>query len=295
MSVTFNVIRDGLSSINAAADALAEAQRQVSSGRRVASASGDPLSVVRAIGERAELGTLDAYSHASDSASARLSAADTTLSDMIDKFTQALATATSARGSSVDPATRSAAATQMQSLRDMVATDINGTFQGRALFSGGAVDQPAYTQVAGVWTYGGDNTPIHTEVERGRLVTVGFDGQALLQGGEATDVLTAMDELSTAIGANDDVGIQAGVALIQAAFDRANAAQARVGTDEQSLEGTMTRLSALHTASEARRAKEEDVNLADAATRMSQAEIAYRAALGAVSAIERESLLDYLR
>jgi len=38
-----------------------------------------------------------------------------------------------------------------------------------------------------------------------------------------------------------------------------------------------------------------DVNMAEAVTKLQQADTAYRAALGAVSTAERQSLLDYLR
>jgi flagellin-like hook-associated protein FlgL len=39
----------------------------------------------------------------------------------------------------------------------------------------------------------------------------------------------------------------------------------------------------------------EDANVAEAIARLTSADNAYRAALGAVSSAERQSLLDYLR
>jgi flagellin-like hook-associated protein FlgL len=39
----------------------------------------------------------------------------------------------------------------------------------------------------------------------------------------------------------------------------------------------------------------EDTNMAEAITGMAQADVAYRAALGAVNTVTRMSLMDYLR
>ena len=71
MRVTFNAVRDGLVGINTAAEQFAEAQWQVSSGKRVRVPSDDPLSAQRAIQDQADINNLDAYTQASDSATSR--------------------------------------------------------------------------------------------------------------------------------------------------------------------------------------------------------------------------------
>jgi len=68
-----------------------------------------------------------------------------------------------------------------------------------------------------------------------------------------------------------------------------------LGADERGLDEAQTRLAALRQAAETRRASLEDANLAEAVTRFTRAQDAYRAALGVVSSAERLSLLDYLR
>jgi flagellar hook-associated protein 3 FlgL len=163
------------------------------------------------------------------------------------------------------------------------------------LFAGTNVDQPAWAQVAGVWTYQGNNATSQVEVERGRAVAITFDGGALLQGGDATDVLTELTALADAIEAGDAAGIDAGSAAVERAFARTQRAIGSLGADEQGIDEATIRLASLRHAAEVRRAALEDANMAEAATRLSQAETAYRAALGAVSTAERQSLLDYLR
>jgi flagellar hook-associated protein 3 FlgL len=295
MRIIFDVLRDGLSSINQASSALARAQQQVASGRRLSAISDDPRAAEAAIGERATLGAIDAYTRTRDSAAARLAAIDVALGGIGDKLTSAIVAGLSARGTNINPAARAAAAQSVRGLRDAILADINATFNGRALFAGTAVDQRAYALVAGAWTYQGNAATVQVEVEANRLVDVTLDGQGILQGSDSQNVLAVLDDLALAIEAGDNTAIGTGLDALQRAFDRTERAHGLMGADQHGLDEATARLAALRIAADARRASLEDANMAEAITRLSQAENAYRAALGAVSTAERQSLLDYLR
>jgi flagellar hook-associated protein 3 FlgL len=126
-------------------------------------------------------------------------------------------------------------------------------------------------------------------------VSVTFDGRQIAQGDDADNVFAVLDALVAAIDAGDDAAIGDATAALERALDRALRAQGRLGADERGVDDAAIRLSTLRRAADTRRSALEDVNLADAITRMADAETAYRAALGAVSSAERLSLLDYLR
>lgn len=207
---------------------------------------------------------------------------------------RAQALALGAESIPVPPETRAAAAQALRGYRDALVADVNTSFQGSQLFSGSRTDQEAYVLVGSTWTYQGDAAPVQVEVDRGRVVTVAFNGQDLAQGSDATDLFTALDDLITAVENADGAGIGLGVGALERAFDRAVQAQGRLGADERGLDDAAARLSALRVASETRRAHIEDANMAESIARMNQADMAYRAALGAVSTAERTSLLDYL-
>ena len=55
------------------------------------------------------------------------------------------------------------------------------------------------------------------------------------------------------------------------------------------------RLATLRLASVAQLSKDRDANVVEAIAKMNQAQITYQAALGAVSAASKVSLLDYLK
>ena len=295
MRVIFDVIRDGMASINNASRELARAQQQLSSGRRVSSAGDDPLAVQLAIGERATLGAIDAYGRATSSAAARLSAVDNVLSGLGDKLTAAKVAAQAARGTNISAASRAASSAEVRSLRDAILSDINTSSNGTFVFGGTVTDRQPFVGTAGAWTYQGNNSVARVEVEKGRLVSTTFDGRAILQGADSTNVLNELDTLATAIDAGDNVAIGVGMDAIDRAFGRTQRAIGTLGADERAVDDAALRLSSLRAATDVRRSSLEDVNMAEAVTRMTQAETAYRAALTAVSTAERQSLLDYLR
>ena len=295
MRIIFDVIRDGLPAIETAGAQLARAQQQLATGRRVAGAGDDPLAVQQAIAERSTIGAIDAYTRSNQSAAAQLATADTVLNGLADKLTAASVAGLSGRGASATPTSRAAAAERVRGLRDSIVSDVNTTFRGSYLFSGTNADQPPYVQSGGSWTYQGNAAVSTVEVDRGRQVSITFNGQQILQGSDATNVLTALDSLATALDAGDAAGIDAGVAAVERAFDRTQRAIGTLGADEQGLDEAAVRLASARQAADIRRAGLEDANMVEAATRMSQADSAYRAALAAVSTAERQSLLDYLR
>jgi flagellar hook-associated protein 3 FlgL len=295
MRITYDAIRDGLDAINTAAGQLADAQQQLATGRRVNAASDDPLATELGIGEQATVSGIDAYTRSRDSAAARLAATDNVLSGIVDKLQSAVVTATSARGSSVDPSAQHAAADQIRGLSQSLLADFNTTYNGTYLFSGTASNTPAYANVGGVWTYQGTTATMQVEVEKGRLVSVSQNGQAIAQGSDSQDLFTSLNDLSTALDAGDDAGIGAAMDKVNAAFQRALSAQGKLGNDERETDDATARLSALRTAAETRKSNLLDANMADAATAITASDNAYRAALASVSSAERLSLLDYLK
>lgn len=295
MRVTFQTLNDNVASVNSAAARLDRAQDQVATGRRMRTASDDPAAAERALNTRAEMGTLDAYRRTADSSAARLMAIDNTLSAMIDGLTAAKVAAASGRGSNATPAVREAAALQVEGLRDALVGNINTSVRGVALFAGGQSGATAYTHVAGVWTYNGDNTTVAADVTRTQAVAISIDGQRIIQGTDAVDLFTAMDDLAAALRAGDEAAITAGSDALERAFARATYAQGQVGADLRTIEQGHDQLSTLSRLAKTRLSKDEDANPVQAISDMNRAEVAYRAALGVVGTTGRMSLMDYLR
>lgn len=295
MRVTFNEQQGSAAALQASANKLAEAQRAVTSGRRVNVASDDPEAARRIVQERATLATLDAYQRTGETAASRLSAADAALGGVIEQLTQALATAVGGRGTTPDAGSRAAFGSAIRGSRAAIVTQINTHFAGRPLFAGSAAEGRAYEATPGGWAYQGTQDVLEVDVQRDRVVAITFDGQAILQGGDTTNVLDEMDALADAVESGDQAGIVAGMEALERALSRTARAQGQLGADERGVDDAAAQLSALRLSSDGRRSQAEDANLAEAMTRLSAADTAYRAALAAISREERLNLLDFLR
>jgi flagellar hook-associated protein 3 FlgL len=294
MRMTFSAIQGSVDAVNQAAAQFVSAQSEVASGKRVQRPSDDPTAMQRAIQDQAEIGTLDAYSRASDTAISRLSVIDTVLGSMVDKLTDATVIATGARGTTVDQTLRNESSTKLASLRDALVGDLNTQFRGTSLFAGSQAQSVAYAKVSGVWTYQGDTVPVGVDIGRNRAVKLAYDGKAIAQGSDATNLFTEFDALVTAVQAGDNAAIGVGIDALTRAFQRTIRAQSQVGIDEQTTGDGQDQLVSLRLAGATRLAKDQDANMAEAITRMTQAQIAYQSALAAVGKTSKLSLLDYL-
>ena len=298
MRITFNSqYRDTALALEKASERLIDSQRQVSTGKRINKISDDPTASAASVSERNSLAQVDQYTRSADSVGSRLSVVDTVLSDVVSKLTAAQTAATAARGTTATASQRAALAQELGAVRDALLDDMNTTMHGRYLFGGASVTTKPYATVAPatVATYQGSNATVDAEVGNDRAVTIAFDGEAITQGTDAQDLFQTLDDLITAVNAGNNAAIGTGIAALGRAFDRATAAQTRVGNDMQVIEAQKIRLQQMTLSGNERLAKLEDVNMADAITEMQHADATYRAALGAAGTMSRVSLMDYLK
>lgn len=295
--IVFNTtFEEGTRAISRASENLADAQRQVASGRRLNQISDDPLGATAAVSEHTTLARIDAYTGASEAAAYRLGLADAVLTDVIEQLTAAQSLALGARGSAATQPQRDAVANQLLSIRNALMSDINTQIQGTYLFSGSRVTTAPFAPSGpGISAYQGDSTPLTADIGTNRTVDISMDGGSIFQGTDSSHVLDVLATLAAAVTAGDAAAISSSVDAINRAFERAISAQAALGNGLRALDDNRGQLTAARTAATARLSTIEDADLAQAAARMAQADTAYRAALQAMATNGRLSLLDYLR
>jgi flagellar hook-associated protein 3 FlgL len=298
MRITFSTGQSATMSdlANASAD-LTRYQREVSSGKRVNAPSDDPAAWSEGVRERGEIAGVDQYVRSADSASSRLTVADTVLSDIILKLTAARSAVVAGQGTIQTDAQREATAKELEGLRDAIFDDLNTTFRGTFLFSGGkGLTQPFVKNADGsVSAYQGDSSSNSIDVDRNRAVAVSFDGSELSQGSAAEDIFATFVGVIQAVRTGDETAMANGLTALQGAFDRAVGVQSGLGADLNALDDQRARLSEMKLASTSRLSKAEDANMAESITSMQQANTAYQAALSAVATRTKLSLLDYLK
>lgn len=296
MRVTFgSIFRNGLVDINQTAADLVRRQNEVSSGRRIHVPSDDPGAMATAMGERAEMATLDYFKQTSDSVESRLQVVDSVYTDIIHRLENVQTKAAAGRNSFLTPSQRDALAREIRGASSAIVTAANTNYRGMYLFAGGQSLTPPYAPGPPVSAYQGDAAVQSIEVARNRAVQVTFDGAAIFQGAAAADVFQTLEALATAVETGNMAGIDQGLADVGLAFDRVTRAQTQVGVELARLPEDRARLDTQERAADARRSKAEDANLAESISGLTQADAAHRAALGALANAGKLSLMDYLK
>jgi flagellar hook-associated protein 3 FlgL len=298
MRITFSSqFRDGTAAIQTASEQLIEMQKHVATGKRIHKVSDDPGAAATAVAERNVLGSVEQYERTADSVTSKLFVVDSLLSSVVEKLSEVQQTALAGRGSTKTQQQRDGAAQVLTGLKASLLEDLNMSFRGHYVFAGTSSTTKPFTTGAGgvVNPYAGSTTEMEVDVDDNRAVTVGFDGNTLAQGSAPQHLFDDLDDLITAIAAGDEVGTTAAVTALQAAFTRATSLQSRIGNELKELESQKSWLQQTSLSTTERISKLEDANMVEAVVKMTNAETAYRAALGAVSAGTRVSLLDYLK
>ena len=136
-------------------------------------------------------------------------------------------------------------------MKDALFGDLNTTFRGTHLFSGTHVGRGGLRGSAAPDTLiKGTRRPCRSRSIAAGWCTVTYNGQAVAQGSDAVDVLTAMEDSAVAIETGDDAGMGQGADALDRAFDRALRLQGRLGADERGVDAATARLSSLRLATE---------------------------------------------
>jgi flagellar hook-associated protein 3 FlgL len=297
MRLTFAAtMRDTYDGIATAAERMIKYQRQVSTGIRVAQPSDDPSATATVISEKAAKASYEQYTQSGDSAESRLAVADTLLSDIIDKLSAARTAILSVEGSETTDAQRENGAQELASLRDAILEDLTTSFRGTYVFGGAAGAVRPYSKDANgvVQAYAGSTREVTVDVDRGRPVTIVFDGSAIAKGNDVEDVFAAFEDAIAAARVGDTAALQTASNAMMRAFDRTSQAQSSVGTNLRAIGDHTAQLEEAGRASKARVASLEEANMAEAISGLQQSETAYQAALGAAARTTRRSLFDYL-
>ncbi len=268
-------------------------QERLSTGRQMTRPSDDPIGMNRALQLRATLSAREQEGRNAADGQMWLDLADTKLQDVVTQIQRARELAV--RGATwVGPEEREAIALEIAHLRDSIVAQANAQHQGRGLFSGFSSGD-AVEKVAGVWTYTGDSGQINRRVGENEVVTINVTGDVAFGFSSGNDIFTVLDDLETALYADDTAGIESGIGGLDTSLQTVLGGLGIVGAKTNQLESA-----SLRTANEVQTITEqlatlEDVDIAEAVMELELQQTAYEAALAAFSRSAQTSLVDFLR
>ncbi len=293
-----------LSQVNRMQRRLAEANRQVSSGKRIASASDAPDEIESLLQLRA--GQARNQQIRSNLTLARTAAdsADNALAAAIRLMDRALVLANQGANGTMDASGRKSIALDVQSLLEQAVDYSRTTVQGRYIFSGDQDTTPAYaldlTAPTGVTQVAVSTATTRVEDPAGGSFVASKTAQEIFdqrdQDGNVTasNVFAALNGLRTALEANDEAAIAASIGSIKQASYHLNSMDSFYGTVQRRVEDGTNFADKYENEIRAEIAQKEDADVAAAALDLSQTSIQMQAAFQMRAKLPRTSLFDYL-
>ncbi|MDR5835199.1 flagellar hook-associated protein FlgL [Caballeronia sp. LZ034LL] len=217
---------------------LASMYQQISSGKRILTASDDPLGAAQAVQLTLKSGALAQYSTNQTTALSSLQQEDSTLGTVSTVLQSIQTKIVQAGDGSLTDADRTSVATAIQGLRDQLfglanTTDSNGNY----IFSGLKGSTAPFTNnSSGVGTtYSGDFGQRSVQISEGRSISVGDTGVSIFQSVSPTE----SDPVSSAGSQNTGTGTVSAVSVTDAS-NAGNASQYKITFAVSATDGTTT-------------------------------------------------------
>jgi flagellar hook-associated protein 3 FlgL len=293
MRITNNInTRNSLNALQRSLRAVDEAQRRANTGLRVERASDDPSAAASIVGTGSSLRAIEQYQRNINAASSRLSVEELALGSITQALTRAKELGISQGTATANAQTRLTAKDEVDRIIQAMLQTANQQYEGEYLFGG---DQSATAPLQGV------APPFTTAPPTGNRLAEIAPALRVRAGHNATEVfltsgvMASLDELSQALGANDEVAIRASIHSLDSAFNATQVLLGDTGAQVAQLDVTTTNLGALDTSLRTFKSNLQDADLEKAVTELVSRQTAYQAAMLATSRIMGMNLTEYLR
>jgi flagellar hook-associated protein 3 FlgL len=232
----------------------------------------------------------------------RYTAEETALSASNDVLIRMKELGIQAANDTLSPDDRKGVAVELKALRDQLLSLGNTRDDsGNYLFSGTRVNTPAFAEdLSGDVIYQGDQT--QTRIPAGVERTVQFTragtdvySRVVRQDGNSVGFFDALDQMIDGVNNAQTGNIQQGIADLTQMHNNLTLSQAQNGSDQVVVQSQLDVLSETALRFKSTLSEIEDLDYAEAVTRMNKEMMALEAAMGSFSKISGLSLFDYIR
>ena len=281
---------------------LATTQAQMAESKQILSPSDAPDQAAAIQRLKGEVQRQDSHTRTLEVAMRRYTAEETALSSSNDILIRMKELGLQAANDTLAPDDRKAIGMEMKALRDQLLSLGNTRDDsGNYLFSGTRVNTPAFAEDAsGKVIYQGDQT--QTRIPAGVERTVQFTragtdvfSRVVRDDGQAVVFFDALDQMIEGVNNSQTVKIHQGVADLTQMHNNLTLAQAQNGSDQSVLQSQLDVLDETTLRIKSTLSEIEDLDYAEAVTRMNKEMMALEAAMGSFSKISGMSLFDYIR
>lgn len=278
---------------------LGRAQREIASGKRVATASDDPDSVSTLLEARAGLARLQQITKNLSRVKTEVDAAESSLQAAVKLFDRVRTLGMTGASGTQTALTRRGLAGELASILDRFVGLANTEVDGRFIFSGNNDQTPAYgldmTQ-APPWTaYQGTAAAREVEHPTGVRFRVSMDAQAIFDNPDPDlNVFQSVENLRQALLSDDDGQIEAALAPLAQVSAHLNSALTFYGNVQAQVIEANDTASRMTLRLSTEIASLEDADITEAILTVQQLQFTQEAALKVKAQVPRRTLFDVL-
>lgn len=270
--------------------------QQLSTGQLINMPSDNPAGAAEMVQNQNQQAQTDQFLQNTSAVEGLLQTADSTLSTVVEAVNQAISLGTQGANGTNSGSNLQAIAQQVEGIRNQVLQAANTSYQGNYIFAGTATNTTPFTLNSsapdGV-TYNG-NTDVNTvQVAEGNSVQVNLPGSQVFQG-SGGDLFGALNQLITALQSGNTSAV--GTATTQLGTSLNYLSQQRVfyGNVVDQLNSNQDYLQQEQVNLQSEANSVDGVNMAQAATNLTQAQTTQSATLAALAKVIPQNLLQYL-
>ncbi len=281
---------------------LATTQAQMAVGKQILSPSAAPDQAAAIQRLKGEVERQDSHIRTLDVAMRRYTAEETALSASNDILIRLKELGLQAANDTLAPDDRKAIGVEMKALRDQLLSLGNTRDDsGNYLFSGTRVNTPAFAEDStGKVLYQGDQT--QTRIPAGVERTVQFTragtdvfSRVVRENGQSVGFFDALDQMIAGTNNSQTASVQQGIADITQMHNSLTLSQAQNGSDQTVVQSQRDVLDEAALRFKSTLSEIEDLDYAEAVTRMNKEMMALEAAMGSFAKVSGLTLFDYIR
>lgn len=290
------MVPDILADLQQSQSTLNTALQQVSTGKSVNVPSDNPAAAADMVQNTLETSNVDQYTKNVTGELSMVQSADSALSSVVSSLTQAISLGTEGATGTNSVANQQAIAQQVQGILASVVTQANLSYQGNYLFGGTATTTTPYTadpSSPSGYTYNGNNNTNSVMVGDSTSIQVNLPGSQIFSN-SSTNVLQSLSSLVTALQSGNSASISTATNAVTTALNYVDQQRVFYANAEGQLNSQETYLQQETVNLSTQQTSLVGVDMAQAATELSQAETDNSAALAAAAKVLPNTLLNYL-
>jgi flagellar hook-associated protein 3 FlgL len=295
MRVNPNPMPDLLAALNQTKLEAQQAMLEISSGRSVNQPSDNPTAAALLIENNDQATFNSGYLQSLDAVQGQLSTADSTLNSVVTAMQRAISLGVEGANGTLSDSDRAAIATELQGIQSQLVSLGNTSYQGHFIFAGTNTGTPPYmvdnTAPSGV-SYAGNGGVNQVSIGSGYKLAVNMPGSQLFSAA-GNDVFLSINNLIQALQTNTDIG--SAVTAVGAASSFISAQRVFYGNAMNQAQSQTTDLNTAKLQISQQENTLGGMDLAVAATNLTQSQLDTQATLAAISKFSQNNLFSYLK